>query len=724
MNILITGGYGFIGSHVVERLSKEKYNITIIDQLSSEHHEGIKKGLKAYHIGVEDKNCEKIFQDTKFDILIHLAYRNLPREEDDDFARMLHMNNIGLSNMLYLAQKYGVKKMITLSPYQVYGPQTHFPIAEDQELAPIDKKGRNFLTREKYCEEYREKGLDVVTLRVGCVYGPRQSHKDRNLINNLITSSYNQQEIVIKGSALQQLDYVYINDVAEAFASTCDNPTKKEVNISSGAGTNQQEVIDLCLKFLPDIKNSIVFQEDRNKTRPDYILDNNRALFELEWSPKYSLEEGIRKTVEWEKTIHYRHKPLKEHKSKKTKRFLVTAHQDLENIIVFLFFAALTYITQYRLNIHVDLFIIYIVIMSIFYGLKQSSVAIALSALAHVWFKLNHEGLKVIDWINDANNILYLTLYFIVGVSVGRSMDKKRTEKEIMLQELQSVKEEMSFTFEMYQKSLEVKNSLQNTIENYEDSFGKTVDIISQLNKVAPEQIFSEAIQVFKKVFKTKSVFIYTIDATHTFFRLAACTGKLTFGKSFQIDSYIFLKEVIKDKKVFINKDFVKEYPTLCAPIYEENEVVAVIFLDDLDFRTLNLNFMNTLKVVSYLISSTLTKASEYEQAIEEKKYYPFTLIMRKNWFDKLLQVKKIYGNDGFRYMVLRVLDDFVSYDLAYKRISSLLREEDYIGELSDGQIGILLPIIEEKDLDSLLHRLLSLGIHVESMDLQEMGGV
>lgn len=175
MKILVTGGYGFVGLALVERLLKEKHEITIIDDLSTGNLKNINRKVRVFNISTTDKNCGKIFKDTKFDVVVHLANKKLSKHDIEDQNDILQVNNAGIINILYFSQKYKVGKFIMLSPYTVYGKQDVLPIKENFKLSPIEE-GFQGLINEFYCEQYRKIGLDVTILRVGEVYGPRENH--------------------------------------------------------------------------------------------------------------------------------------------------------------------------------------------------------------------------------------------------------------------------------------------------------------------------------------------------------------------------------------------------------------------------------------------------------------------------------------------------------------------------------------------------------------------
>ncbi|NDL68711.1 NAD-dependent epimerase/dehydratase family protein [Anaerotalea alkaliphila] len=712
MKILVTGGYGFIGSHLVERLIQERHQVTVIDDLSSGSPPDARRKPAAYAMGVEDSKCEKVFEETAFDLVVHLANKPLPEEGTKDFDKVLHANNTGLCHVLYLAHKYNVKKVVVLSSYRVYGRQKNLPIKENAPLKPLDPYGSWYLMVEGVCGAYRKVGLRVVVLRLGSVYGAKHSE---DFINQLIEENLRDEPGEDRTYTDLVKDYVHVSDVVEAIAKACERQTSNVLNISSARGVSRSELVetaDAHMNVFKEGKYTFLQCPDE----PKIVLDNKRAMTELEWAPEIPIEEGIMKTIEWhrnngrptEKTG-----PLEAAEGLGA-RILANAntYRYLENLMACLFFLLVTYFMQKNIAINVDFLIVYIVVINAFYGWNQGRVAIALSVFAYLWLKVNLDDVAVANVFRDPSHILYMTMYFIVGVSVGYVMNRMKFEKSMLLKDLKEANEEMQFTNEMYERSIEIKNSLQSTIENYEDSLGKIFSVVSKLDKAIPEQIFTEAASVYAGILKAENVHIYLLNSSRHL-RLAAVKGGHRYHKSMLLEEFSFLPSVNVEKKVFVNKEMVDEYPMVCAPIVQEGRTLAVVFLDDVAFRNLTHQFLNTLKVLSHMLSNTISRAAEYEKAIHDKKYHGNTFIMRAEWFDKLVKEKhKASADSEMPFYLIEFEAEKKTDEEIYSIVSKIIRSTDFIGEVGGGRFAVLLVDINEKDATTIEHRLCERGIH------------
>ena len=198
MKVLITGGYGFIGSHVAERFFNEGHEVFIIDNLSSGKKENITFKHEHYRVSVIDSCCEQVFQAYNFDIVVHLAAQVSVAKSIINPRLDTEINTVGLVNMLSLSHKYNVKKFIFASSAAVYGMNEKIPLTEDFPCSPISPYGISKWIGESYCQKWKELyGLDSVVFRFSNVYGPRQSNEGEGGVVSIFLDS------LLKGKPLE-----------------------------------------------------------------------------------------------------------------------------------------------------------------------------------------------------------------------------------------------------------------------------------------------------------------------------------------------------------------------------------------------------------------------------------------------------------------------------------------------------------------------------------------
>ncbi len=304
----VTGGAGFIGSHLVDKLLELGCEVTVLDNLFTGSLENIKhnlnkRGFKFERASILHSNLEKIFSDA--DTVFHLAA--IPRVQYSMHHPYLtnKINIEGTLNVLEAARKADVEKVVFSSSSSVYGNQISLPLREDMMLYTLSHYAVQKLTGEQYMRMYYEVyGLPTVVLRYFNVYGPRDDPMiyPPRLIPNSIYRIYNNESPVIHGDGSQTRDFTYVQDVVNATirAAFVDNEQIYGFPINIGTGTNTS-----VKKALDVIKNYL----DKNDVRPSFKpalkepthtqADIEKARNLLGWKPRVSLEKGIMITINW-----------------------------------------------------------------------------------------------------------------------------------------------------------------------------------------------------------------------------------------------------------------------------------------------------------------------------------------------------------------------------------------------------------------------------------------
>ena len=302
MKILVTGGAGFIASHITDALVNEGHQVVVIDDLSSGFEKNINPKAKFVKGNICDKELvEKLFSEEKFDLVNHHAAQMDVRRSVKDPAFDANTNIIGTINLLQNAVKYKVKKfMFASTGGAVYGEQVYFPADENHPTQPRSPYGISKLAVEKYLYFYSaEYGLDYTILRYANIYGPRQNpFGEAGVVAIFSTKLLKGEQPVINGSGEQTRDYVFVGDVVKANLLTLNDTANDIYNVGTGIETNVNQLFHKL--------NSIIKANKEEKHGPAAPGEQMRSVITSEklfkkfgWKPSTNLDEGLKLTVDF-----------------------------------------------------------------------------------------------------------------------------------------------------------------------------------------------------------------------------------------------------------------------------------------------------------------------------------------------------------------------------------------------------------------------------------------
>ncbi len=303
MKILITGGCGFIGSHIVDACVAQGHEVVVIDNLSTGSIENLNRKAKFYEQDI-CADLDPVFGKEKFDLIDHHAAQINVRTSVDKPLFDANVNILGTLNLLDAAVRHNVKRFIYASSGgAVYGEPSSYPINETVPLDPLSPYGVSKVAAEAYIRMYgRLHGLDHVILRYSNVYGPRQISKSEAGVISIFTECIlSGTDCVIYGKGDQTRDYVYVADVVNAnlIAMDCVSNT---FNVGTGSETSVNDLIGIFSTIIgKDVKHRHV--DPRAGEVGRNVLDCGRLLSQTQWRPRMNIKDGILKTFEHFKKI-------------------------------------------------------------------------------------------------------------------------------------------------------------------------------------------------------------------------------------------------------------------------------------------------------------------------------------------------------------------------------------------------------------------------------------
>lgn len=306
MKILVTGGAGFIGSHVADAFIEQGHEVVIVDNLSMGRLENVNPAARFIKMNIQNPEIMELFEKEHFEVVNHHAAQMDVRLSVADPIFDANNNIFGTINLLQAAVKNGVKKFIFISSGgAIYGEQDYFPADEEHPTRPLSPYGITKLTGEKYVQFYHHVyNLKFVILRYANIYGPRQNPKGEAGVVAIFSSRMlTGEQPVINGNGLQTRDYVFVGDVVNANLKAIDYHDNDYFNIGTGIETDVNELFQR-LNHLTNANAKEVHGTAQPGEQLRSVLNIDKAKRLLNWIPQVSLEEGLAQTVEYFKQYH------------------------------------------------------------------------------------------------------------------------------------------------------------------------------------------------------------------------------------------------------------------------------------------------------------------------------------------------------------------------------------------------------------------------------------
>jgi len=304
VKILVTGGAGFIGSHVVDALVQRGHQVVVVDNLSTGRPENVNAAATFYRADICTSELEKIFETERPEIVNHHAAQTVTQKSMEDPVFDAEQNVVGSLNLVLECLRSGVKKIVYASSAGIYGEPKYLPADENHPVVPVSYYGIAKHTVEHYLQlTYSENSLSYAVLRYANVYGPRQSPSGEAGVVAIFTRQMLQRERpTIFGKGDKTRDYVYVADVVTANLLAMEKDVDGVYNIGTEAETSDQEMFAL-LAELTGYDGNPHYAPVRKGEIYRSCLNSSKAQKDIGWQPRFLLREGLTETANYYRSI-------------------------------------------------------------------------------------------------------------------------------------------------------------------------------------------------------------------------------------------------------------------------------------------------------------------------------------------------------------------------------------------------------------------------------------
>jgi nucleoside-diphosphate-sugar epimerase len=682
-------------SLLVDRLAKEGSTVSII--APADFDISCKPALQynIYNDSYTDEGMDRLVRSVSPDTVFFAGGIYQPGMNASYNARGKYIAS--LLNMLDHAKDSRVSKFIYMSSDEVYDRKAPRPAGEQAPVSPENQMGILCGQGESLCAKYAEVfKIRTVIMRFAPIFG---FFSTADLLKTLpVYTGY------LSGQEGKR-SYVYIKDAAEAAVRVILSGDASVYNVGGNepaSGSSQAR----------RLTNGTALAD---AAEADLSIDSSLIKKELEWYIRYDLDSGLKEMkgqIAQEQSKEPRREKHTKNKKEKTGRLRDSkVVWTLETILMFVIAAILmTLVKDDYMFSKINFLVIYILIVSLLHGMRQSILAIVLSCAFFI-YQATPEGMTTLGAILNVSNILIIAQMVLIGVMAGYTVDRHRTAVTSREMDYDYLSKEFSELNLINEENTFIKHEYERRLVDYKESLPTLYTIISKLNSTEKEEIYPAAVRTVQDALHASGVGIY-ITNRFSYIRLVASDGNPGFaGKSVSLSGYPDIREKIGRHEIYINNNMKQGVPQMAAPIVYKGNVIALVTVNDVPFEMLSLHQVNMIRTVSAIITIFIVRAGEVEELKKEEKYYEGTNILKTQAFRELLRERAQASNDRLsNYAVLKVNGTYDLSEISLK-LTSCIRENDYIGEMEDGTIALILTNSTDEEAVIVEKRIREMGI-------------
>lgn len=713
IKIVLFSDYNPFARSLISRLEKEGHKVFVVTGSPTEKRRKPKEVFQEYRFTFTSESLPAILKNINPDIAIF----------DGELANLSDYS-AGITNIMLALKESNIQKMLYVSSLSIFSGNDEEVIDETTEALPLSDQEKTILMGEKVSREYsRTKDYQVAIVRFGEVYGAyKKDYLEQNICTELCKNMIENETIELNANKKHPL--IYMDDAVDALykVMTAEGDRHEIYHVASTAKNIYSETeimghLQATISYETEVK---VLEQDQVAKNPCYRIDK---LEKLGFNEKYTLEDKIeelyyairksdKRAIRFENEKESILGKIFEMNDRVKDKLLPY----LENIIFFIFLNIFIYLTQ-SMSFHevVDVYLLYIVVISLIYGFEQSIFTIILSVLAKIYLTV-YTNVKALSLVNE-DMYMWILFVFTIGTLVGYLKEQYKIKYSDMMEENHYLEKQLQDVKKINAINVEVKELYESRLLNYDNSFGRIHEITSKLDLAEPQAIIFKAIRVIQNIMNTEDVSIYISSGSDEFFRLIASAAKQTtnLGASLRTADYGNIFEKMKRKEIFVNTDLNPDYPMMAGGIYKNGHLQSIIMVWSLPFASKNLYQMNVFDIACRLIESRLNVAYEYMSNISTSYQFKYDNMLDEHSFEKTLELYQLgHAEEIVNYSLLTVQKEAsLQQEALIDTIKKNVRETDYI-HVDEQATYILLANTDPKGAQFVMNRLRNDGLLVK----------
>ncbi len=720
MEVLLIGGSGSLMNAMLNKLNKEGHRSYVLT--GSRNAAGVYKNVyERYNFSYDCDCLNEIFESINPDVILFTGAYD-PNFSWEDPRRESVRFLAGIQNVVSAFAMMKKGRLIFLSSQEVYTNSYPNDISEQVQASAASLRGITYVQGEELCRNYHQTmGLDTVVLRLDYLYAVPHGERllgerlrdnvcARMCVEALRTGS-------IQASANKVFSMLHLDDAVEFIYQVvrAQRTQRQLYHLSS-----QQPLTELALAQLVQKEMG-----DRVGLTDQTVGSEYRVILSAK---AFADEFGMKLFHAYEPSVAVMAKYFRRHagdylretdtgagavtRLRQTLLYLVRALVPfLENIVclvpVFLLDEGAADSAYFA---RLDFYLLYVLFFAMMHGQQQAVFSAVLSAGGYCLRQAHRIG--GLEVFLDHNTYVWVAQLFILGLSAGYLKDRLAAVQGEDLEEMQYLAGQLDDIHDINTSNVRLKNVLEVQIVNQNDSFGKIYEITSSLDQYDPSEVLFYAAEILSGLVGSKDVAIYSV-ANDSYARLFSATSKKAreLGNSIAYKSYGQMYEDLKERRVYINKTMDENYPLMANAIYSEDRMQLILMIWGIPWERMTLAQANMLVVIGYLIQNAVVRASRYIEALEHQRYVGGTRIMETEAFASLVKAYlKARNKDLTECTILRIDIPKHRQEEAAAALEKLMRQSDYLGRLSDGNLYALLANTEHKDAMLVIQRFSEAG--------------